>query len=56
MDPKEPVVITCGIFHAGTDASINPEHAEFKVDIHTFSEEVQREAVAAVNSRHPERM
>lgn len=48
MDPKEPVVIGCGTFHAGTDASIIPEYADFQVDVRTFSESTQQLAKSAV--------
>ncbi|PGH23134.1 hypothetical protein AJ80_02764 [Polytolypa hystricis UAMH7299] len=48
LDPKEPVVITYGSFHAGTDASIIPDYADFKLDVRTFSEKTQQLAVAAV--------
>ena len=48
MDPKEPVVIGCGTFHAGTDASIIPEYADFQVDVRTFSENTQKLAKSAV--------
>ncbi|KAI0097680.1 peptidase [Nemania sp. FL0031] len=44
----EPCTITCGYFHGGTDASIIPDFADFKVDIRSFNEEVQRTAVEAV--------
>jgi amidohydrolase len=36
IDFKEPCTITCGYFHAGTDASIIPDFADFKVDIRSF--------------------
>ncbi|OBT64483.1 hypothetical protein VE03_05373 [Pseudogymnoascus sp. 23342-1-I1] len=48
MDPSEPVVIGCGSFHAGTDASIIPDYADFKIDVRTFSEGTQKRAKAAV--------
>ncbi|PVH86609.1 bacterial exopeptidase dimerization domain-containing protein [Cadophora sp. DSE1049] len=48
IDFKEPCVVTCGTFHAGTDASIIPEHADFKVDIRSFNKDVQLTAVNAV--------
>lgn len=48
IDSKEPCVVTCGIFQAGTDASIIPEFADFKVDVRAFNEEIQRTAVSSV--------
>ncbi|OQD63507.1 hypothetical protein PENPOL_c009G06053 [Penicillium polonicum] len=48
MDPKGSVVIGCGTFHAGTDASIIPEYADFQVDVRTFSESTQTLAKSAV--------
>lgn len=48
MNPQDPVVISCGSFHGGTDASIIPEYVDIKVDVRTFSEAVQKRAVAAV--------
>ncbi|EFR00084.1 hypothetical protein MGYG_03091 [Nannizzia gypsea CBS 118893] len=48
IDPKEPVVIGCGTFHAGTDASTIPEYADFQVDVRTFSESTQKAAKSAV--------
>ena len=48
MDPKDPVVVSCGSFHAGTDASIIPMYADFKVDVRSFSEQAQLRAAAAV--------
>ncbi|CAI7660937.1 unnamed protein product [Penicillium viridicatum] len=38
----------CGMFHAGTDASIIPEYADFQVDVRTFSESTQTLAKSAV--------
>lgn len=49
IDSKEPCVVTCGTFHAGTDASIIPEYADFKVDIRSFNEDIQLSAVNAVS-------
>lgn len=48
MDPKEPVVIGCGMLHAGTDASIIPDCADFTVDVRSFTESTQKLARAAV--------
>ncbi|KAL1868942.1 hypothetical protein Daus18300_005778 [Diaporthe australafricana] len=48
IDFKEPCVITSGYFHGGTDASIIPEFADFKVDIRSFKEDIQHRAVEAV--------
>ncbi|KAE8327981.1 hypothetical protein BDV39DRAFT_174783 [Aspergillus sergii] len=48
IDPKEPVVIGCGTFHARTDASIIPDHADFQLDVRTFSQNTQRLVKAAV--------
>lgn len=48
IDPKEPVVVGCGSFHAGTDASIIPDYADFQLDVRTFSESTQKLARAAV--------
>ncbi|KUM64406.1 hypothetical protein ACN42_g2681 [Penicillium freii] len=48
MDPKDSVVIGCGTFHAGTDASIIPEYADFQVNVRTFSESTQALAKSAV--------
>lgn len=48
MDPKDSVVIGCGTFHAGTDASIIPEYADFQVDVRTFSQSTQTLAKSAV--------
>ena len=45
---NEPCAITCGYFHAGTDASIIPEFADFTVDVRSFSKDVQDTAVKAV--------
>jgi metal-dependent amidase/aminoacylase/carboxypeptidase family protein len=47
IDFKKPCVITCGYFHGGTDASIIPEFADFKVDIRSFDKDIQRTAVKA---------
>lgn len=47
IDFKEPCVITCGEFHAGTDASIIPEYADFKVDIRSFNKDIQTTAFNA---------
>lgn len=48
VDFNEPCVVACGYLHAGTDASIIPEFADFKVDIRSFNEDIQRIAVQAV--------
>ncbi|KAL5317163.1 hypothetical protein ACEPPN_014258 [Leptodophora sp. 'Broadleaf-Isolate-01'] len=48
IDFKEPCVVTCGNFHGGTDASIIPEYADFKVDIRSFNKDIQLTAVNAV--------
>jgi len=48
IDFNEPCVVTCGTFHGGTDASIIPEYADFKVDIRSFNKEIQLTAVKAV--------
>lgn len=48
IDFKEPCVITSGYFHGGTDASIIPEFADFKVDIRSFNKDIQHTAVEAV--------
>ncbi|KAE8140439.1 hypothetical protein BDV38DRAFT_290161 [Aspergillus pseudotamarii] len=48
MDAKEPVVIGCGTFHAGTDASIIPDYADFQLDVPTFSADTQKLAKASV--------
>ncbi|KAI1271854.1 peptidase [Xylaria sp. FL0933] len=47
IDFKEPCAITCGYFHAGTDASIIPDFADFKVDIRSFNQDVQHRAIEA---------
>ncbi|KAI0487079.1 peptidase [Xylaria cf. heliscus] len=47
IDFKEPCTITCGYFHAGTDASIIPDFADFKVDIRSFSQDIQNAATKA---------
>ncbi|EGX88235.1 Peptidase M20D/carboxypeptidase Ss1 [Cordyceps militaris CM01] len=49
IDFREPCTITCGYFHAGTDASIIPEFADFKVDIRSFDQNIQNTAVKAVS-------
>lgn len=48
IDFKEPCAITSGYFHGGTDASIIPEFADFKVDIRSFNKDIQHQAVEAV--------
>ncbi|KAJ9615681.1 hypothetical protein H2200_001757 [Cladophialophora chaetospira] len=48
IDTKEPCVVTCGTFHGGTDASIIPEYADFKVDVRSFNKDIQLAAVKAV--------
>lgn len=48
LDQKAPRAITCGMFHAGTDASIIPDHADFKVDVRSFDKDIQIAAVSAV--------
>ena len=48
IDSKEPCVVTCGTFHGGTDASIIPEYADFKVDIRSFNKNIQLTTVEAV--------
>jgi amidohydrolase len=48
IDFKEPCAITCGYFHGGTDASIIPDFADFKVDIRSFDKDIQLKAVKAV--------
>ncbi|KAJ5949543.1 hypothetical protein N7454_001127 [Penicillium verhagenii] len=48
MDPKEPVVVGCGMISAGTDASIIPDFADFSLDVRSFSETAQKNARAAV--------
>jgi amidohydrolase len=48
IDFREPCAVTCGYFHGGTDASIIPEFADFKVDIRSFNRETQDTAVKAV--------
>ncbi|KAF1827065.1 peptidase M20D/carboxypeptidase Ss1 [Dissoconium aciculare CBS 342.82] len=48
IGPKQPCVVTCGTFHAGTDASIIPEYADFKVDVRSLDMHVQLTAVKAV--------
>jgi amidohydrolase len=45
---KNPCVITVGSFHAGTDASVIPEHADFKVSIHSLDQNTQQTALHAV--------
>ncbi|OBT69759.1 hypothetical protein VE03_00900 [Pseudogymnoascus sp. 23342-1-I1] len=47
IDFKEPCTITCGYLHAGTDASIIPEFADFKLDIRSFNKDIQHTAVKA---------
>lgn len=48
IDFKEPCAITSGYFHGGTDASIIPEFADFKVDIRSFNKDIQQTAVESV--------
>ncbi|CRL25919.1 Peptidase M20 [Penicillium camemberti] len=48
IDFKEPCVVTCGYLHGGTDASIIPEFADFKVDIRSFDKDIQHTAIKAV--------
>lgn len=48
VDFNEPCVVACGYLHAGTDASIIPEFADFKVDIRSFNKDIQQTAVQAV--------
>lgn len=48
IDFKEPCVITSGYFHGGTDVSIIPEYADFKLDIRSFNKDIQHRAVEAV--------
>lgn len=47
IDVKEPCTIACGYFHAGTDASIIPDFADFKVDIRSFDQDIQNTATQA---------
>lgn len=47
IDFTQPCVITCGYFHGGTDASIIPEFADFKVDVRSFDKDIQHTAVEA---------
>ncbi|KAM0430906.1 hypothetical protein ACHAPT_005540 [Fusarium lateritium] len=48
IDFKEPYAITCGYFHGGTDASIIPDFADFKVDIRSFDKDIQLKAVKRI--------
>ncbi len=48
IDFSEPCAVTCGYFHAGTDASIIPDGADFTVDIRSFNKDIQARAVKAV--------
>ncbi|KAG8156820.1 hypothetical protein KVR01_013425 [Diaporthe batatas] len=48
IDFKEPCAVTSGYFHGGTDASIIPEFADFKVDVRSFNKDIQTRAVEAV--------
>jgi hippurate hydrolase len=41
IDPFEPVVITVGLFHAGTRRNIIPDEASFEATVRTFSAAVR---------------
>lgn len=48
FDSFEPVVITTGSFHAGTQRNIIPETATFEATIRTFNPEVQTQLEQAI--------
>ncbi|OAA53396.1 Peptidase M20D/carboxypeptidase Ss1 [Cordyceps fumosorosea ARSEF 2679] len=44
-----PCVVTCGYLHAGTDASIIPDFADFTIDVRSLDQAVQDTAVETVH-------
>jgi amidohydrolase len=47
-DPMDPVVLTIGSIHGGTQANIIPDEVTLGLNIRTYSEETQKRVLAAV--------
>ncbi len=47
-DPMDPVVLTIGSIHGGTQANVIPDEVTLGLNIRTYSEETQRRVLAAV--------
>lgn len=48
INPFEPAVVTVGTFHAGAKRNIIPEKAELELTIRSYSPEVQKKILAAI--------
>jgi hippurate hydrolase len=47
-DPMDPVVLTIGTIHGGTQANVIPDEVTLGLNIRTYSEETQKRVLAAV--------
>jgi hippurate hydrolase len=47
-DPMDPVVLTIGSIHGGTQANVIPDEVALGLNIRTYSEETQKRVLAAV--------
>jgi len=47
-DPMDPIVLTIGSIHGGTQANIIPDEVTLGLNIRTYSEETQKRVLAAV--------
>jgi hippurate hydrolase len=47
-DPMDPIVITIGSIHGGTQANIIPDEVALGLNIRTYSDETQKRVLAAV--------
>src|SRR5689334_2730267 len=47
-DPMDPVVLTIGSIHGGTQANVIPDEVTLGLNIRTYSEETQKRVLAAV--------
>ena len=47
-NPMDPVVLTIGSIHGGTQANVIPEEVKLELNIRTYTDEVQKRVLAAV--------
>jgi hippurate hydrolase len=47
-NPMDPVVLTIGSIHGGTQANVIPDEVKLELNIRTYTDEVQKRVLAAV--------
>lgn len=48
VSPREPVVVTVGKLHAGTQGNVIPDHAELEINVRSFDNTVHQQILASI--------